>query len=77
MRNPQKITVSKEQIDYIKEQYGKIPATQIALNLNLGLNKVWKNIKALKLISVRVEKKMDDCDGFYNEKNFLLSLEIP
>ena len=77
MRNPQKITVSKEQIDYIKEQYGKIPATQIALNLNLGLSKVWKNIKALKLISVRVEKKMDDCNGFYNEKNFLLSLEIP
>ena len=69
--------MSDDDVAYITEMYGKMPTVKIALHLKIGLGKVWKNIKILKLSHEKSEKKRDSCNGFYNEKNFLLSLEVP
>lgn len=76
MRSERKITISQNEIAYITENYGNIPTTQIAKNLKIGLSKVWKNIKAMNLIKSN-EKQLEACNGWYNEKNFIMSLEVP
>lgn len=77
MRDERNISMSESDIAYITENYGKIPTTEMAIVLKIGLSKVWKNIQVLKLCSKRIEKQPVKCDGFYNEKNYLLSLEVP
>lgn len=57
------ITLSNEQVDFIKSNLGKMNVREISKILNVGYNKVHKNLRLMGKVKIKNPKviKMDNC----------------
>ena len=77
--NQRNVSIDENQIEYIREHYGRMPTTKIAKNCGISLGKLRINIT---LLDIRFRRNKQDakikvCNGMYNEADYLLTLEVP
>ena len=65
------ITISPEQVEFVKTNFGKINNSELAKMLGLSYNKTHNNLRLLGLVTPRKDTgKVVKMDGYFDEEDF-------